>query len=175
MHPAVENLYKAKEVLDELGLTFWIEAGTLLLAYRDQKVDETDIDISVYDIKTVEENLDKFYEKGFTFGHKFTHPSGLATELSLTRNGIKMDIWTKEFRDGQGWWLSYKPNHYIPHHVDEKHFKKLDTLDIWGHKWNVPSDTEEFLEKVYGDWKVPNPDWRWDIDPKCIDYDWAIC
>jgi GT2 family glycosyltransferase len=176
MHPAVDNLYAAKEVLDELGLTFWLEAGTLLLAYRDGKVDETDIDISVYDIQKVEDNLDKFYDKGFVLGHKFEHPTGLATEISLSRNNIKLDVWTKEFRDGQGWWLSYKDGGAtpIPHHVDEKHFKTLDTLDIWGHKWNIPSETEEFLTKVYGDWRTPNPNWRWWCDPVCIDYSWEI-
>lgn len=177
MHPAVDNLYAAKEVLDELGLTFWLEAGTLLLAYRDGAVDETDTDISVYDIDTVINNLDKFEDKGFSLIHQFDHPTGLATEISLRRNGIKLDIWTKEFRDGQGWWLSYKMNDenpYIPHHVDEKHFKKLDKLSIWGFEWNIPSDTEKFLTAVYGDWKTPNPEWVWWRDPKCIDYDWEI-
>lgn len=177
MHQAIENLYAAKEVLDELGLTFWLEAGTLLLAYRDNKVDETDIDISVYDINKVIDNLDKFYEKGFELYHQYDHPTGLATEISLLRNRIKLDIWTKEFRDGQGWWLSYNlkdENPYIPHHVDEKHFKKLDILDIWDNKWNIPSDTEEFLAAVYGDWKTPNPNWEWWKDPKCIDFDWEV-
>jgi hypothetical protein len=170
VHPAVENLYAAKEVLDELGLTFWLTAGTLLLAYRDQKVDETDTDIGVYDIKTVTDNLDKFYEKGFTL---YRYYDGIVPEITLVRNGIHMDIWTKAFRDGQAWWCSYS-NVPIPHHVDERHYKTLDTIEIWGETWNVPSDTEKFLEACYGDWKTPNPDWRWDIDPKCIDYNWRI-
>jgi phosphorylcholine metabolism protein LicD len=177
MHQAVENLYAAKEVLDELGLTFWLEAGTLLLAYRDGEVDETDIDISVYDIQKVLDNLDKFYEKGFGLYKIYTHPSGLATEVSLRREGIKMDIWTKEFRDGRGWWLSYKMNDenpYIQHHVDEKHFKKLDTYEIWGNKWNIPSDIHKFLKAVYGDWQTKNPEWVWWRDPKCIDRNWEI-
>jgi hypothetical protein len=173
VHPAVENLYVAKEILDELGLTFWLTAGTLLLAYRDQRVDETDIDISVYDIQTVIKNLDKFYDKGFVLKRHYTNGTGLADQLTLERNNIDFDIWTKEFRDGQAWWCSYS-NVPIPHHVDERHYKTLDTIEIWGETWNVPSDTEKFLEACYGDWRTPNPDWRWWCDPVCIDYDWDI-
>jgi phosphorylcholine metabolism protein LicD len=174
MHLAIENLLDAKKILDKLGITFWLEAGTLLLAYRDRKVDTTDIDICVYDIQKVIDNLDKFEDEGFELLYHFTHPSGLAPQLTLIRNGIPLDVWTREFRDGEGWWLSYKDDTFIPHHVPEKHFKKLDKLKIWGKTWNIPSEVEEFLTRVYGDWEVKNPGWVWWRDPKCIDYDWEI-
>ncbi|MCK9463336.1 MAG: glycosyltransferase [Proteobacteria bacterium] len=175
MHPAVENLYKAKEILDELNLTFWLEAGTLLLAYRDGKVDETDTDICVFDIQTVLNNLHLFENVGFEVHKIYTHPSGLATELTLKRNNIKMDIWTREFRNGEGWWLSFDGDKYIPHHVDEKYFDTLGKLDIWGFEWNIPSSIEEYLEKIYGpNWRIPDPNWRWNTDPFCIDYDYPI-
>lgn len=168
---AIENLKIVKGLLDKLGIVFWLEAGTLLLAYRDGKMDTTDIDISVYSTLDVLPHLWMFEENGFTIHHIFGE--GEPTEISLKRNGVKIDIWPKLFRDGQVWWLAYS-NKPIPQHVDEKHCKTLDTLEIWGEKWNIPSDVEGYLKANYGDWKTPNSNWNWKTDPKSIDYDWSL-
>jgi hypothetical protein len=41
--------------------------------------------------------------------------------------------------------------------------------------FNIPSDTEKFLVEAYGEkWKIPDSNWKWWQDPKCIDLEWNI-
>jgi hypothetical protein len=168
---AINNLKDVKKILNKEGIVFWLEAGTLLLAYRDKKIDETDIDISVYSTLNLIPIMDKFTNEGFEVHHILG--SGEATEITLERDGVKLDIWPKLFRDGQVWWAAYS-DRPIPQHVDERHCRTLDTLEIWGEKWNIPHDVEGYLEANYGDWRTPNPDWNWAVDPISIDYNWEI-
>lgn len=173
----LSNLMDVKKILDQIGVTYWLDAGTLLLAYRDQKFDETDVDLCFYedDFQKVQSNLQLFIEKGFKIAAFYTHPCAKATEITLARNGQKLDLWQKVKRGDKAWWLSFNGPTYIPHVVDWKFFEKLDTFEIWGEKWLIPSHTEGFLEAVYGeDWDVPDPNWNWATDPKCINYDWSI-
>lgn len=41
-----------------------------------------------------------------------------------------------------------------------KYFEKTDFIEIKGIKIKVPFMKEEYLEKRYGNWKVPNPKWN---------------
>lgn len=66
---AVENLREVKDVFDKVGITFWLDFGTLLGIIRDGKIIEWDVDV---DIGTWYSNKDKivsafplFKEKGF--------------------------------------------------------------------------------------------------------------
>lgn len=48
---------------------------------------------------------------------------------------------------------------------DLNHYKVLDNIKAYGSSYTIPSDTEKFLEKVYGfNWKVPKVDWKFDKD-----------
>ena len=179
---ALNNLKKAKEILDEAGVTFWLEAGTLLLAYRDNKVDITDIDLSVegIDIDRVEMLIPKFLKKGFKLEHIFQY-NGMAREITFKRNGVNLDIWGKWIRDDQMWWVSYNfeaedPSRiYIPHHVSKEYIDTLGTIFFKGLKLNIPYDTEGYLEANYGkEWRIPDPDWVWWRDPKSIDFNFKI-
>jgi len=167
MSSALENLKLTKKILDEQNIPFSLEAGTLLLAYRDQKVDESDVDITVLDINKVD--LNKFKNRGFVVDHIYSHP--IVPEYSLRRNGVKLDIWTKAFRDGQAWWCAFDRK-LIPQHVGESHFRSFDRLNIWDEIWNIPHDTKGYLKANYGDWETPRKEWDWRFDPKSIDHSW---
>ena len=44
-------------------------------------------------------------------------------------------------------------------------FEKLRTINFYGMKFNVPSETEKYLEYVYGpDWKTPKKEWNYTVD-----------
>lgn len=44
--------------------------------------------------------------------------------------------------------------------VPIKYFEKTDLIEIEGVKIRVPFMKEEYLEKRYGNWKIPNPKWN---------------
>jgi len=42
------------------------------------------------------------------------------------------------------------------------YFERLESMDFYGAKFNIPSSVESYLERIYGkDWKKPVKDWRW--------------
>jgi hypothetical protein len=66
---AVENLKEIKDILDKVGVTFWLDSGVLLGAVRDGKIIEWDRDV---DLGTWYDNTNKiisafplFKERGF--------------------------------------------------------------------------------------------------------------
>ncbi len=175
------NLMDIREVLNGLGVPFSLEAGTLLFAYRDGRLDPSDTDVAVMHdgMEKIVGAQSAFEKLGFELHKLFRHPSGLASEISFKRDGKKVDIFGKEFRGDKAWSLSFNDaappeRYYIPHVYPAKHFKSYDKLDLLGVEWNIPHDTEEYLKAVYGDWRTPDPLWVWWRDPKCIDYSWEI-
>ena len=65
----VENLKEIKDIFDKVGITFWLDSGTLLGAVRDGKIIEWDVDVDLgtwYDnIKQIISAFPLFKEKGF--------------------------------------------------------------------------------------------------------------
>lgn len=173
-----DHLKAFKAVMDKIKVTFWLDAGTLLFVVRDNKLDPSDIDVGIYqeDYDRFTSNLDKF---PFKVKQHFKHPSGLSGEVKFQIGDTTLDVFAKPKRDGRRWWLSYvgepeRISKYIPHHVPSHHFDKLDLIKFQGTAFNIPSFAEDYLALTYGDWQTPDPSWRWDIDPKCIDYSWEI-
>ena len=181
---AKQLLIDFKSVMDKHRVTFWLDASTLLAITREGRLfehDAHDQDVGIY-----QEDFDKFaglipeFESvGLRLADRFEHPSGLSNEFRLSRDGHHLDIFIKPKRDGRRWWLSYlgEPGRietYIPHHVEADHFDKLVTIPLWGGKWKIPSRVDDYLTDTYGDWRTPTKDWRWDVDPRCIDHSWEI-
>lgn len=180
---AKQNLLDVRKILNELGITFWLEAGTLLALVRGGELfshDWQDQDIGIYgeDCEKLINNLDKFKDIGFGIYHIFEHPCKKGTEIAISRNGSKIDIFTKPKRDGYRWWLSFRKIDdkwdYIPHKYEARFYNKLHRIKKWDVIWNIPSDTFNYLEGTYGEWQTPNHDWEWWKDPKCIDRRWEI-
>jgi len=175
------NLMAIRNILGEIDVPFSLEAGTLLFVLRDDKLDPTDTDIAVNHegMEKILKHEELFDAYGFRRHKLFTHPSGLASELSLIRDGNKVDIFVKEFRGDKAWSLSFndeapRERYYIPHVYPARHFRSYGKVKFRGLEWNIPYEAEDYLTTVYGDWRTPDPNWLWWRDPKCIDYDWKI-
>ena len=58
----VRNLRKVKEILDESGVDYWLDYGTLLGAYREGKIIEGDYDSDLgvwYEEKAITSTVSK--------------------------------------------------------------------------------------------------------------------
>lgn len=175
----------AKSFLDELGITSWLDCGTLLFMYRDHKPDMSDCDMAIYekDMLKLINNLERFLNNGFRLYKIYTHPIKGVTEVSLYYGTHKVDIFTKFYQDDLAYMIATKPDKtYLVSKYPKRHFYPLTlfTLDeniSIGEPfyWRIPNDVESYLETYYGkDWRIPAKNWDWTKDAPCIDLKWEI-
>lgn len=156
-HHALDNLKVVKDIFDRRKIHYWLDAGTLLCAYRDGDLAyEHDIDIGVFiedfpKVKAAEPELrQKLGEIGM-FGyveHNFI--------LSSWNNKVHGDIlyWYPfgEYMYCHGTYLPFSmPVHFFRDFTTIS-FRKLDPET----QFTVPSKMEEYLRYYFGDgWSVP--------------------
>jgi len=151
------NLLDVKEVLDSVGLKFWLTNGTSLAAYREKDWipwdDDVDLDVMMEDYMQVRAELrERFINEGFVVRDRHPNNSVLA-KMALFRDGEKTALRP----------LYLDPSHK---HGDKYRFRKdykyprrfyqtPGTIEFMGETFNIPSPVEEWLTYVYKDWKIP--------------------
>ena len=149
------NLKEVKQVLDDVGLKFWLTNGTALAAHRDHDWipwdDDVDLDVYMEDFRPLCEKLrTRFMKRGYI------------ARLTKGARKCKMSV----FKHGEktafrGLFLdpSYKKNKYrlrTRFKYPKRFYKTRGTLEFKGMVFNVPSPIEDFLVYVYGKkWRVP--------------------
>lgn len=214
---AVRNLREAKEILDMLGIKYWLDWGTLLGAVRDGKIIEWDHDIDLGAMRDSWEKIlsiiHKFEESGF-----YTERGQLGGGVSFARFGISLQIFLYQtkgedafipypagkladliarglgvlghlrlFPEANIWiklrlikakalryflslFMSKKPLFNLVQGrggikfrqiiIPKYYFGNLATIEFYGMKFNIPSDTESYLKYHYGeDWRTPKREW----------------
>ena len=153
--PLAETLLKeAKQILDQLGLVFFLRHGTCLGAVRDQAFIPWDDDIDIGSViglhglteTLVEEAAVEFRKHGYAAG---IIDSELHLSVDLKKSGIQMD-WTcyRIIDDSIYQWPVVK----IPAGLHEN----LKEIDFLGTTFMVPNPPEEYFRLKYGpDWKTP--------------------
>ena len=150
-----QNLHVAKNILDELGVIFWLDSGTLLGAVREGRAikgDEDDIDLVTYCSNKV--YLQKIIEKFLKAGFEILRLR--ETVLSVARDGNHVDIFfADKHKDNYYLTLYYKkkpfalviPRHYFENFVEIKFYNKL---------FKVPYPLNAYVKHCYGpNWKTP--------------------
>lgn len=143
------------EILESLGITYWLSAGTALGAYRDGFSDEfiqrdTDLDVGVLSDKNLYDIVPAFEAQGYVRGRIYeTH--GIWSQCLMVKDDIYFDIY---FFNKAG----KQAVNFNEHGMMKKPYRfleNMDTVEIEGKKYPVPSPIEEYLEVRYGDWKTP--------------------
>ncbi len=154
MATAEALLKEAKQILDQLGLVFFLRHGTCLGAVRDNAFIEWDDDLdigSVIGLHDLTEELvrsaaDVFKEHGFDAR---IQESELHVSVDLEKSGTQMD-WTcyRIIDDSIYQW----PVVQIPVSLHTN----LQEIDFLGAKFLVPNPPEEYLRLKYGpEWMIP--------------------
>jgi hypothetical protein len=154
MATAEALLKEAKQILDQLGLVFFLRHGTCLGAVRDNAFIEWDDDLDIGSViglhglteKLVRSAADVFAEHGFD---PRINENELHVSVELKKSGTPMD-WTcyRIIDDSIYQW----PVVQIPVslHTD------LQEIDFLGAKFLVPNPPEEYLRLKYGpEWMIP--------------------
>jgi hypothetical protein len=177
-----DNLRDVAGALEKMGVMWWIEAGTFLGCIRENGrfiQHDSDIDIGVMGDAAADELTYKLTEIGFRVEHVFGR-KGRGMEIAYTRRGVKVDVFYF-YREGDKAWMAAWKNYYVGK-VGESRMIRLDfDADLMcfpiqkimeGVYVNCPNEPERYLIARYGkDWRKPDPDWRWDLDPKCINWE----
>jgi len=165
-------MLKAKQILDEIEVPFWLDCGTLLWMYRDGIPDEKDTDFAIHekDLYKLLGNLDRFLENGFTLYKIWTYKNYI-NEISFMYEGKKVDIFITYFKRNWGIHIANWPYEGLTTKMPRKMYEELETLND---TWLVPSQTEKYLEMYYTkDWRTPDPNWQ-ATDPPCIDKEFEL-
>lgn len=160
-----EVLLKAKKALDEIGINFWLDYGTLLGVYRDGKLIsyDTDVDVGVF-LDDYTENIIKALEKnGFVYERKIIVDQGrYAMEQSFSYLNVKIDIFY--YRKEGNKMIS----HLFPLNDKKKYtvreiyttYSDFTSIDFLKQSFSIPKNTEQRLQETYGeDWRIPISDW----------------
>ena len=152
---AVKNLRDIKSILDELDITWWLDCGTCLGAYRDKDFcegDEDDIDLGTWFLPNRVEIIKKAKKLGFEVYHEWER------EIALKRNGNKIDLFYYDIKDDNAYTCFYSGEQVAKYVVVPKHFfERLAYLEFYGEMYPVPLEIETYLDKRYGNWHIKIP------------------
>ncbi len=152
---AAEALLKeAKQILDQLGLVFFLRHGTCLGAVRDNAFIEWDDDLDIGSViglhglteELVRSAADVFTEHGFDAR---IEENELHVSVELEKSGTHLDWSCYRIIDDSiyQWPVVQIP---VSLHTD------LQEIDFLGAKFLVPNPPEEYLRLKYGpEWMIP--------------------
>jgi hypothetical protein len=154
--PVAEDLLReAKQIMDELGVVFFLRQGTCLGAIRDNALIpwDDDLDIgSIYGLHGFTEASIEPVAAAFRAHGYYVRPSSFAGEtwLGLMKNNIRIDWLCFRVRQEH---IVHFPAARIPVHL----FHDLKEIDFIGERFLVPNPPEDYLQYKYGpNWRTPN-------------------
>jgi len=173
----IENTTKAlkevKEILDGLGITFFLMSGTCLGAIRENGLIPWDDDVDIGSVfshhgceeESLEAMVTTFRNKGFL--------------TKLLRNGPHAFLPFIKYSAKISWTGFYiidgKIEQYPSINMPASFFTDLKEIDFLGEKFYVPNPPEEYLRLKYGnEWRIPKKHGVYEADIiNQIVADWA--
>jgi hypothetical protein len=155
-------LKEAKEILDPLGILFWLRQGTCLGAVRDQAFIPWDDDIdlgSVIGLNGLTEDMitpvfDAFRERGY-YVNVESNDRWIAA--GMMKSTTRIDLTFFRIIDDS---IFHFPFIWIP----AKLFANLKEIEFMDGKYLVPNPPEEYLTAKYGpNWITPKEDYEKDV------------
>ena len=167
------RLREVKKILYKHHILFWPDCGTLLFMYRDDKLDPTDIDISIpYAYRqAVLESIEDFIKNGYHI-HAIYEYKNKITEVSMRKNGLAVDLF---LRQRKGSYLVGYSNYgfEVAWGQPYKHFQCMSSMIFDGNRYKIPSEIEKYLAYTFGkDWQIPRQKWDSSKDSPCINERW---
>ncbi|XP_068243167.1 ribitol-5-phosphate transferase FKTN-like isoform X2 [Palaemon carinicauda] len=165
-HKAWKLLGKAKTILDQLKVPFWLSSGTLLGFYRQCDIIPwaMDVDIGIFIEDYTMRIIPEFEKRGLRLTHKFGRLSD-SLELSFKEENIKLDIFFF-YTEGATVWnggTQAKTGKKFKYIFPTFSLCWTEFLDL---KARIPCQTEEYIRANYGpSWFTPVRQWDWKSSP----------
>lgn len=163
----LETLILLKEILDNLGIEFWLDTSTLLGAIREKNFIQGDNDLGIgIELKNYSIQLEKELEKnGIILIREFSIDNKkYGLEQTYIFKGVEIDIFYHTRTENITKYHSFIYNKKNPTEYIVKEaifpFKGLTELKFLGEYFKVPKNYIEYTEVKYGkDYMNPNPNW----------------
>jgi len=153
---AEKVLKEAKQILDKLGVKFFLRKGTCLGAIRSKGLIPWDDDIDIGSVlghnglneKKIDQVITAFKESGFIIKVDRINYSICITAL---KSSVRIDWMVLRIINGDTY-------HWPGVRIPARFFTETKEIELIGEKFRVPSPVEEYLRLMYGaEWHVPKP------------------
>lgn len=159
-------LFRAADILESLGVPFFLMQGTALGAYRDRGFVPTERDV---DFGVLIENMIHaagqiamaLVNDGCEI-ESWGRPFGRIRTIVAKIGGAKIDIVGFHKWNGKRFGTSPE-NQWVPTPYSIVHdaalLENYQQIELFGRTFNIPSPIETYLEREYGaDWRTPKDD-----------------
>lgn len=165
--------------MDDNGITYWLEFGTLLGVYRDGDFvpNEMDIDVGLF-LSDAKKAFNSLLQYGFELVREFHVVGENGLEQTFRYGGTTIDLMFFYEENDQFWCNGaslprhYKTGRVFKHMVTSHHFAKF-TCSCMAFKdisVSIPKNTEEHLIEIFGTgYKVYDPDFKDDLNKTYYD------
>jgi len=160
---AKKLLFTVADVLEDIGVEFFLYGGTLLGAVREKRFIKIDLDV---DLAILQENLlpvvgeieRQLIQKGISVelvDHRHRKPwNGTIYAIKFHGYGINGDL---------GGFVKMQGKRVIPSHIGDfwlvhtaRYLEKLSDIEFYGRTFKAPKDIDGLLTEKYGDWRIPH-------------------
>lgn len=182
MRLSIHKKFKTKlfkdvvKLLNKAQIPFWLDSDTFLGVWSVQKEQdlsrEKDIYISV-DQKHLQILQNALRKIGFLYRvHSFVNRSGrkwlpgkvitlgIFNSWKQTAYSLKVVISIKYRQNNKFRWINIRNCK----HITDKYYNKLDKIEFEEKTYNIPSETDEYLNFRYGNWQMIPNNWMHQID-----------
>lgn len=171
-------------ILDDCGIHYVLEAGTLLGIVRENRLLpwDNDVDITItgdYEKKLLR-NRWRFWLKGYRFYvRRYKKDTGpfrkgqvrivriQTRRLLFVKDLSLMDIFVKRLVDDRYFWTVGVKKQVLKS-TPRRFYERSTRLEFRGREYSAPEDSEGYLEYHYGsDWRTPIKEWNFRTDDSC--------
>ncbi len=179
---AKKMLKDSAKILEQSGIDYVLEAGTLLGVVRENRLLPWDNDIDVTITKDFEDKLLKIRWKFWLAGYrtrlkkykKDTGPFKKGEVRMLKLQKIipfkklnLMDIFIKK-KIGNEYFWTVSPKNPVLKSVPEQHYEQFTKINFDGWDYMAPKDYEGFLTYCYGNWRTVVKEWNFRTGDNCV-------
>ncbi len=145
---------------------YWMVLGLLLGCMRNGGPipwdRDADFGFHEQDLPAFLAAFEELRRRGFSAARSQVNNDGRITKWAVRREGVKYEFFQfAQLGDRFRWYYHCrKPTLEI---VNEIPVHGLDEFELYGRRWLKPDNADACLTALYGDWRVPNPDyvyWR---------------
>ena len=162
LEKAEKALRVTAELLENLGIKYWIDSGTLLGIYRDNSLIpyDHDIDIRCLPQQVTDDNIASLVIGLWNIGyHVVIENKGKRAQLiCVNTEGIMLDLKFAFQDDSLLWIYCWRSASGVEkprvHCYPRKFFRHMTDIEFKGRKYPAPAPIEDYIKAHYGE------DWR---------------
>ncbi|PCJ98364.1 MAG: hypothetical protein COA50_02345 [Flavobacteriaceae bacterium] len=179
---AEKLLAQATSVFESCKVNYWLEGGTLLGLYRENRLLpwDDDIDISIHNNQgeKIQTLLSTLKENGFRIRIRtFNNDSDYFKKgdirmikirtkhfFGLFKGKVCLDVFIKYTTHDKTYWKIGDKTKNVP----SIFYEAFKTIEFKEKSYQIPKNTEDYLTYRYGEWQTPVKNWDTSKDDKAL-------